>query len=164
MLPLKFPNSGVRANVFVRKIGFKLRVMRLNRVESFYMFLLHFYSERSEEGWPPMATPAIGVRPRLLIRGWLDARRWSPVGAAVARGHDRLQSARRGSSLPWAQSLASRRPKGRPTIGHPQGATASRGDDASRRGGRPLARRQPTDKGNRRLCKGSDGDVVRVEG
>ncbi|RWW60613.1 hypothetical protein BHE74_00032389 [Ensete ventricosum] len=61
MHPLRFPNSGIRANVFVRKIGFKLRVMRLNRVESFYAFLLHFCSEGSkEEGRPATASPHVG--------------------------------------------------------------------------------------------------------
>ncbi|RRT34748.1 hypothetical protein B296_00020171 [Ensete ventricosum] len=61
-------------------------------------------------------------------QGGLDARRRSPVGAAVARGHGRLRPAHRGDSLPWAQSLAARCPKGRPAIGHPQGAAAGRGD------------------------------------
>ncbi|RZS22926.1 hypothetical protein BHM03_00055763 [Ensete ventricosum] len=57
MHPLRFPNSGIRAKIFVRKIGFKLRVMRLNRIESFYAFLLHFLSEGSPfKGQPGMAT------------------------------------------------------------------------------------------------------------
>ncbi|RRT66639.1 hypothetical protein B296_00031248 [Ensete ventricosum] len=61
MHPLRFPNSGIRAKVFVRKIDFKLRVMRLYRVESFYAFLLRFRSEGSEEeGLPPMASPHAG--------------------------------------------------------------------------------------------------------
>ncbi|RWV80657.1 hypothetical protein GW17_00058033 [Ensete ventricosum] len=47
MHPLRFPNSGIKAKVFVRKIGFKLRVMRLNHVESFYAFLLYFRNEGS---------------------------------------------------------------------------------------------------------------------
>ncbi|RWW86970.1 hypothetical protein BHE74_00004224 [Ensete ventricosum] len=39
-------------------IGFKLHVMRLNHVESFYAFLLHFHSEGSEEeGRPATASP-----------------------------------------------------------------------------------------------------------
>ncbi|RWW37877.1 hypothetical protein BHE74_00056947 [Ensete ventricosum] len=42
MLPLRFPNSGIRSKVFVRKIGFKLHVMRLNHVELFYAFVLRF--------------------------------------------------------------------------------------------------------------------------
>ncbi|RWW38770.1 hypothetical protein BHE74_00055978 [Ensete ventricosum] len=62
MLPLRFPNSCLRAKVFMRKIGFKLRVMRLNHVESFYTFLLHFYGKRSEErAQLAMARPSTGV-------------------------------------------------------------------------------------------------------
>ncbi|RWW05086.1 hypothetical protein GW17_00031660 [Ensete ventricosum] len=54
MHPLRFPNSGIRAKVFMRKIGFKLCVMRLYRVESFYVFLLYFHNKGSEEeGRPP---------------------------------------------------------------------------------------------------------------
>ncbi|RWV79686.1 hypothetical protein GW17_00059145 [Ensete ventricosum] len=63
MLLLRFPNSGIRAKIFVRKIGFKLRVMRLNHVESFYSFLLRYYSERCEEGQPATAKPPAGGRP-----------------------------------------------------------------------------------------------------
>ncbi|RWV77016.1 hypothetical protein GW17_00062215 [Ensete ventricosum] len=41
---------------------------------------------------------------------------------------------------------------------------ASKGSDASRRGGRPLAGRLPATKGSRHLHKdSSDGDVVRVK-
>ncbi|RZS11218.1 hypothetical protein BHM03_00042528, partial [Ensete ventricosum] len=39
MLPLRFPNSGIRAKVVRAKIDFKLRVMRLNHVELFYTFV-----------------------------------------------------------------------------------------------------------------------------
>ncbi|RWV78059.1 hypothetical protein GW17_00061035 [Ensete ventricosum] len=61
MHPLRFPNSGIKAEVFVRRIGFKLRVMRLNRVESFYTLLLHFHSEGSkEEGRPATASSHAG--------------------------------------------------------------------------------------------------------
>ncbi|RWW02029.1 hypothetical protein GW17_00034899 [Ensete ventricosum] len=56
MLLLRFSNSGIRAKVFIRKIGFKLRVMRLNRVESFYTFLLYFHSKGSEEEGRPGTT------------------------------------------------------------------------------------------------------------
>ncbi|RWV85661.1 hypothetical protein GW17_00052531 [Ensete ventricosum] len=99
MLPLRFSNSGIRAKVFVRKIGFKLRVMRLNRVESLYVFLLRFRSEGSEEGRPA------------LMQGWLatarprprpPARGRPPVGVAARRGgackHDRLWPAHKGGS------------------------------------------------------------------
>ncbi|RZR88241.1 hypothetical protein BHM03_00015783 [Ensete ventricosum] len=75
MHPLRFPNSGIRTKVFVRKINFKLHVMRLYRVESFYAFLLRF---RSEERRPAMANPHAGParpRPRPAHKGR------SPVGA-----------------------------------------------------------------------------------
>ncbi|RWW46475.1 hypothetical protein BHE74_00047595 [Ensete ventricosum] len=61
MLPLRFHNSGIKAKVFVRKIDFKLRVMRLHRVELFYAFLLRFRSEGNKErGW--VATPRPSAR------------------------------------------------------------------------------------------------------
>ncbi|RRT31649.1 hypothetical protein B296_00054450, partial [Ensete ventricosum] len=53
--------------------------------------------------------------------------------------------------------------------GHPRawsatGPVASKGDDASRRGGRTLAGRLPAIKGSQGLRRGSDGgDVVRVK-
>ncbi|RWV77067.1 hypothetical protein GW17_00062161 [Ensete ventricosum] len=90
MHPLRFPNSGIRDNVFVRKIGFKLRVMRLNRVESFYAFLLHFCSEGSkEEGRLATASPHVGParpRPRPPTRGWATAARAIPQGATDRKG------------------------------------------------------------------------------
>ncbi|RWV80663.1 hypothetical protein BHE74_00058904 [Ensete ventricosum] len=75
MLPLRFHNSGIIAKVFMRKISFKLRVMRLNRIESFYAFLLRFCSERNEKGRPAMArAPAgavgYGQGPRRGCRTW----------------------------------------------------------------------------------------------
>ncbi|RWV85676.1 hypothetical protein GW17_00052513, partial [Ensete ventricosum] len=72
-----------------------------------------------------------------------------PAGAAAACGHSRLQrDARKGG-----QQQGTR--KGPPPAASP---AASKGDGASHRGGRPLARRLPTGKGNRRLRMGSDGD------
>ncbi|RRT34937.1 hypothetical protein B296_00058441, partial [Ensete ventricosum] len=88
MHPLRFPNSGIRVKVFIGKISFKLRVMRLNHVESFYVFLLRFRSE--EEGQLGMARPsakgAVGY-------GQAPCKGRSPAGATVARGHDRLRLA-----------------------------------------------------------------------
>ncbi|RWV78039.1 hypothetical protein GW17_00061062 [Ensete ventricosum] len=74
MLPLRFPNSGIKDKVFAQKIGFKLRVMRLNHVESLYAFSLHFCNERSEErGGPATARPyAVVITDGLPVRG--DAR------------------------------------------------------------------------------------------
>ncbi|RWW56632.1 hypothetical protein BHE74_00036638 [Ensete ventricosum] len=59
MHPLRFPNNGISAKVFVRKVGFKLRMMRLNHVELFYAFMLRFRSEGSEEGWPTTTNPHV---------------------------------------------------------------------------------------------------------
>ncbi|RWV83917.1 hypothetical protein GW17_00054414 [Ensete ventricosum] len=105
MHPLKFPNSCIRAKVFMRKIGFKLRVMRLNRVESFYTFLLHFHSEgNEEEGRPAMVSPH--ARPAIhgqaatkdpargrsvAARASLQGRPAPLAGAAAARWHTHLQ-------------------------------------------------------------------------
>ncbi|RWW41354.1 hypothetical protein BHE74_00053160 [Ensete ventricosum] len=100
MHPLRFPNSGIRANVFVRKIGFKLRVMRLYRVESFYAFLLRFRSEGNEEEGRP-ATTRPHARPATDGQAAAKA---SPQGAVARRGgacgHGMLRPARKGSSRP----------------------------------------------------------------
>ncbi|RRT32447.1 hypothetical protein B296_00050918 [Ensete ventricosum] len=45
MHPLRFPNNGIRAKIFVRKIGFKLHVLRLNHVELFYTLVVAIGSE-----------------------------------------------------------------------------------------------------------------------
>ncbi|RWW19814.1 hypothetical protein GW17_00016104 [Ensete ventricosum] len=163
MLPLRFPNSGIRAKVFVRKIGFKLRVMRLNRVESFYVFLLHFHSEGSEEGRPATTNPHVGpathgqAAAKAPCKGagrlWpgpahKEGRRRSqgqqPAGAATARWHTRLQrDARKGGRLQGAR-------KGLSLAANP---TTSRGGGADRRGGRPLAGWLSAGKGS----SGGDG-------
>ncbi|RWV90682.1 hypothetical protein GW17_00047095 [Ensete ventricosum] len=109
MLPLRFPNNGLRAKVFVRNIGFKLRVIRLYHVESFYAFLLCFGNEGSEEegrpalmqGRPPSARP----RPRTPARRWLATARASPQGAAAHRG-----SSPQGRRLQARQATASPAP------------------------------------------------------
>ncbi|RZS26470.1 hypothetical protein BHM03_00059816 [Ensete ventricosum] len=51
MHPLRFLNSGFRAKVFVRIIGFKLRVMRLNRVELFYALVAAIGNESRRSLW-----------------------------------------------------------------------------------------------------------------
>ncbi|RZR73018.1 hypothetical protein BHM03_00019171 [Ensete ventricosum] len=62
MHPVRFPNSGIRAKVFVRKISLKLCVMILNRVESFYVLLLCFHSkDNKERGWPATTRPSARV-------------------------------------------------------------------------------------------------------
>ncbi|RZR73495.1 hypothetical protein BHM03_00024978 [Ensete ventricosum] len=108
MHPLRFPNSSIKAKVFVRKIGFKLRVMRLYHIESFYVFLLHFHSEGSEEeGRPATASPHV----------WLATARASPKGrpAAPARG---------GACGKKSRSLIAQRPQRGPAVGRSQGAAA----------------------------------------
>ncbi|RWV84246.1 hypothetical protein GW17_00054050 [Ensete ventricosum] len=121
MHPLRFPNSGIRAKVFVRKIGFKLRVMILNRVESFYAFLLRFRSEGNKEegsqawprlaplqgrpttakaplqgGQPPASTsgcgqPARGCRPRRARKGRLPVARLQG-GGGTEGGKERARA------------------------------------------------------------------------
>ncbi|RRT31849.1 hypothetical protein B296_00022968 [Ensete ventricosum] len=90
MHPLRFSNSGIRAKVFVRKIGFKLRVMRLNRIESFYAFLLYFRSKRSKEeaGRPATARPPAGAAGHDLatFKGAGDCGQ-----GPLQRGYSRLQ-------------------------------------------------------------------------
>ncbi|RZR93415.1 hypothetical protein BHM03_00021922 [Ensete ventricosum] len=85
MLPLRFPNSGIKAKVFIRKIGFKLHVTRLNHIELFYGFLLHFHNEGYEErGRSAMARPST----RATARG--------QAKEAVICGHPT-----RGGACPW---------------------------------------------------------------
>ncbi|RRT42462.1 hypothetical protein B296_00052214 [Ensete ventricosum] len=95
----RFPNSGIKANVFVRKIGFKLRVMGLNRVESFYAFLLRFRSEGSPcKGQPGMATtsPFDGAVDHLQRGDRLQprppAKGRPPAGAAAPRARPAVAS------------------------------------------------------------------------
>ncbi|RRT85879.1 hypothetical protein B296_00003194 [Ensete ventricosum] len=99
MLPLRFPNSGIRAKVFMRKIGFKLRVMRLNHVESFYAFLLYFCNEGSvEEGWPATASPHVGS----ATHGQAAAKAPNKGAAGCDQGQParEVSAARRGSNQP----------------------------------------------------------------
>ncbi|RWW64055.1 hypothetical protein BHE74_00028731 [Ensete ventricosum] len=102
MHPLRFPNIGIRAKVFVRKIGFKLCVIRLNHVELFYTFLLRFHSEGSEEGRPTRASPHAGpathgqVATKAPCKGAAGCGQRCPQGVTVAR---------RGSSRSLARSV-----------------------------------------------------------
>ncbi|RWW43038.1 hypothetical protein BHE74_00051343 [Ensete ventricosum] len=131
--------------------------MRLNHVESFYAFLLHFCSEGSEEeGQPATTSPHAwsATHGQAMAKASLQGRSAPLAGVAACKGgrhrsqgqqptrevgvasrgsaceHSWLRLARRGGSCPRAHPLAAQRP---------QGVAASRGDDASRRGGRPLA-------------------------
>ncbi|RZS06095.1 hypothetical protein BHM03_00036694, partial [Ensete ventricosum] len=95
--------------------------MRLNHVESFYSFLLYFYSERSAEGLPATARPPTGVagHSQAPCRG--DHRRLGPYrggrlrpgppATAVAHGQP-TRGNRQQAQPPAAKAVASRR-------GHP---------------------------------------------
>ncbi|RZS18503.1 hypothetical protein BHM03_00050778 [Ensete ventricosum] len=143
-----FLNSGIRAMVFIRKIGFKLHVMRLNRVELFYTLIVAIGSEsrhclRGRGGhihvvcmqrWLAMARPPVGVgRPTVGMAGY-------------------GQPARASRQWPACKGLS---PATSPT--------ASRGGGAGRSGGCLLVGRLPTAKGKCRLHKGSDDGAVRVK-
>ncbi|RWV86554.1 hypothetical protein GW17_00051545 [Ensete ventricosum] len=87
MLPLRFPNCGIRAKVFEQKIGFKLRAMRLNRVEIFYAFLLRFYSEAARKG--------VAGHNQSPLQGKPARKGQLPAGVATPIGGDRLRSGRK---------------------------------------------------------------------
>ncbi|RWV83072.1 hypothetical protein GW17_00055370 [Ensete ventricosum] len=175
MHPVRFPNSGIRAKIFVRKIGFKLRVMRLNRVELFYALVVAIGSEsrcclRGRGGhmhavcmqrWMAMAKPPAGAVGHSLA----TCKGRSAVARPLARG-DRPQEQQpaRGGHLRARSAAAS--PQGPTGKGLPPAAipAASRGDGAGRRGGRPLVRWLLAANGSRRLRRGSSGNsTVRVE-
>ncbi|RRT41995.1 hypothetical protein B296_00019060, partial [Ensete ventricosum] len=108
MHPLRFPNNGIRANVFKQKIGFKLRVMRLNRVELFYAFLLRCCSKRSEEGRPATARASAGGG-----RLWPGAlQEWLHMTRAACKGSHPQGGNRQQVQRPMAKAVASKR--GRP--------------------------------------------------
>ncbi|RRT37032.1 hypothetical protein B296_00041019 [Ensete ventricosum] len=96
MHPLRFPNSGIRAKVFVQKIGFKLCVMILNRVELFYVLVAAIGSEsrrclhaevaghgqapyRGGRPWPSYWQGAVGC-------GQASYKGRPPKGAAARKG------------------------------------------------------------------------------
>ncbi|RZS04420.1 hypothetical protein BHM03_00034749 [Ensete ventricosum] len=85
MHPLRFPNNSIRAKVFMRKIGFKLSVIRLNRVESFYALLLHFRSkDNKEREWLATAKPPTRVASHSLVirKGAVDCGQGQPAREA----------------------------------------------------------------------------------
>ncbi|RWW74649.1 hypothetical protein BHE74_00017409 [Ensete ventricosum] len=95
-------------------IGFKLRVMRLNRVESFYVFLIHFCSKRNEKkgGWPrpgplqgrsAMAKPLVGVG-QPYGQGY-HLQGWPLVGATASRGSTRARRCYPGKAMPPAREV-----------------------------------------------------------
>ncbi|RRT75836.1 hypothetical protein B296_00005410 [Ensete ventricosum] len=100
MLLLRFPNSGIRAKDFMRKIGFKLRVMRLNRVD-YFMHSCCVFATRKGAGrpWPgPLQGRSTVARASVGV-----AARGQVVGGALAccqltRGGTCPQSGSRGSA------------------------------------------------------------------
>ncbi|RWV80826.1 hypothetical protein GW17_00057831 [Ensete ventricosum] len=103
-----FPNSGIKAKVFIRKIGFILCVIILNRVESSYTFLLCFRNEgNEEEGQPGMAWPPAKGRSAVSRPTTRGGR---PQGQQPTRG-DHPQ----GQQLPAGTTSCGQAPyKGRP--------------------------------------------------
>ncbi|RWW15276.1 hypothetical protein BHE74_00032382 [Ensete ventricosum] len=136
--------------VFVRKTSFKLRVMRLNRVELFYALVVAIDNKsrhclRGRGGhmhvvymqrWLAM------VRPPAWVNGH---------GLATCKGRPAVARPLARGDRQWPAC------KGQTASASP---TASKGGDAGRRSGRPLAARLPVAKGNRRLRRGNGSDGV----
>ncbi|RWV83548.1 hypothetical protein GW17_00054823 [Ensete ventricosum] len=124
--------------------------MRLNSVELFYALIAAIGSESRRCLWGRG-----GHMHAVCMQRWLATAR--PLAGAV--GH--------GLATCKGQPTAARHPA---RGGHPRARSAavslaaSRGGEAVRWGGRPLAGQLPAAKGNRRLRKGSDAsDAVRVK-
>ncbi|RWV78495.1 hypothetical protein BHE74_00027737 [Ensete ventricosum] len=142
MHSLRFP--GIRAKIFVRKIDFKLRVMRLNHVESFNVFT----ARTRRRGWPWLATRGSRLHPRPPARGRLAMttlpyrggwpRPRPPTGAA-GHGQPPLAGAAGCSQGPPARGLSATC-KGR----SPAGATARKGQWRARKGLPPAGPAAPT--------------------
>ncbi|RWW48126.1 hypothetical protein BHE74_00045826 [Ensete ventricosum] len=140
MHPLRFPNRGIRAKVFVQKIGFKLCMIRLNHVELLYALVAVIDSESRRCLW------GSGVHMHAVcMQRWLATAR--PPTGATSHG------------LATCKGWPAR--KGLPPASSP---TANKGDDAGRSGGRPLVGRLLAIKGSRRLRRGNDGTVRVKEG
>ncbi|RRT50581.1 hypothetical protein B296_00009787 [Ensete ventricosum] len=94
MLPLRFPNGGIRAKVVRAKLSFKLHVMRLHHIELFYAFLLCFHCEHSKEGRLAMAKPPS----RVVDHGQAPYGEQQPtIGDWATRGQGQLQRDARGA-------------------------------------------------------------------
>ncbi|RWV84553.1 hypothetical protein GW17_00053724 [Ensete ventricosum] len=147
MHPLRFPNSGIRAKVFVRKISFKLSVMRLNRVELFYTLVVAIGTDSRRCVWG-----RDDHMHAVCMQRWLAMAR-PPTGAASHTRKGRPPAGTVGSGQPVRGCCS--RPAYRQQV-----------RDAGRRVGRPLAAWLPAVKGSRRLRKGNGSDsggAVRVK-
>ncbi|RWV81652.1 hypothetical protein GW17_00056904 [Ensete ventricosum] len=164
MHPLRFPNSGIRTKVLVQKIGFKLRVMRLNRVELFYALIAVIGSEsrrclRGRGGhmhvvcmqrWLATAKPPAGV----ADCGQAPCKGLPPVGAIARKG--RPPTGMAGYGQPAAAS-----PQGVAARGQPY---RQQGWQRRSQGWPPLIGRLSTAKGSHCLRRHSDDDgAVRVK-
>ncbi|RRT31591.1 hypothetical protein B296_00052952 [Ensete ventricosum] len=106
MHPLRFPNSGIKAKFFMRQIGFKLRVMRLYRIESFYALLLGFRSEGAASHNQP---PCRASHPRPApMQGQ------PPTARPKPRPPPLVVAARKGSSPQGLSSLQGAAARGQP--------------------------------------------------
>ncbi|RWV86986.1 hypothetical protein GW17_00051066 [Ensete ventricosum] len=151
MHPLRFSNNVIRAKVFVRKIGFKLYVMRLNHVESFYVFLLYFRSKCNEEenGRATTARPPAGAadHDRATCKGVVG------YGQGPLQRGDWLRPTHRGDKRLRARSLGAWCPQGQhPPAARPQGSAAR-----SEATGAALAHSQPVEGRRRRHREGRGG-------
>ncbi|RZR91115.1 hypothetical protein BHM03_00019166 [Ensete ventricosum] len=109
MLPLSFPIVISEPRLFVQKLAFKLRVMRLNRIKLFYTFLLCFHSEHNKDGGIHLqAGPCRGSHP------WLGRLQGRPYTAKAAYKRSCPWPARKGPTPIEAAPPAGTMPVGRP--------------------------------------------------
>ncbi|RRT80109.1 hypothetical protein B296_00006237 [Ensete ventricosum] len=141
MLSLRFPNNGIKSKVFVRKIGFKLHVMRLNHVELLYTFVLRFlYIKAVRKGggrpWPSplqgrsaaaraLAEAALARSQAAVVAPAVSPQRRGAHGGTVC-GHDTRPPAR---CFPSAAA-----PTGGAVANDAQCCHLRKGDDGQRKG------------------------------
>ncbi|RWW36091.1 hypothetical protein BHE74_00058911 [Ensete ventricosum] len=133
--------------------------MRLNRVESFYAFLLHFRSQSSKERRQlAMARPSA----RAAEHGHTPCRGGRPLLAPI---QGRPAVTKVAGAAASKKRLCRPRPgrKGRLAAASSQGAGTSNGGGVDRKGGRPLAGRLPAVSGRRRQRRGDGGGVVKAK-
>ncbi|RRT75633.1 hypothetical protein B296_00002348 [Ensete ventricosum] len=133
--------------------------MRLNRVESFYAFLLHFRNEGSKErGRSTMARPFA----KATDHDQPPCRGGRPQSAPFRGGQ--LQPRPSAGAIACKRWLCCRWPSEGEAlllVAKPQGATASRGGGANRKGGCPLTGWLPAARGRRRKRRG--GGAVKAK-
>ncbi|RWV99329.1 hypothetical protein GW17_00037768 [Ensete ventricosum] len=142
MLPLRFPNNGIKAKRRQRGGGAASHSQPPCRVG-------HPWLGRGQ-GQPAREAGVAHRRSNPQGRSVPFARAAAHWGDVCGNG--RLRPARKGGSCPRGHLLVERRPQRGPAARCPQGAAGSRG-------GRPLAGWLPASKGSRRLRRGSSGGV-----